>query len=164
MLVPISSFLLFILMLRETLAYQVIFAVNCGGHGQLTENGISYQKDPQALHRSTAVQVDTDKIEVKLPPKVLNIFETARQDRTITYHLPMLDTGHYVSISLEVCEVDFYITVSNTDSTAPIHRDRQAALPPNKRLPQWGKGIGHHRRSQQCWPVHPGRGETKTDR
>jgi Malectin domain len=89
---------IFLVVVHPTLAYQVIYAVNCGGYGQHTENGISYQKDPQALHRASIVQVDTEKVEVKIPPNVLSIFETARQDHTITYHLPMLDTGRYVSI------------------------------------------------------------------
>lgn len=102
----ISILLLISLVICETAAYKVIYAVNCGGEEHTDSNGITYEKDTLKIGTPSDYGRNLPLI-LRAQPSDQIIYQTERyHTSTFGYELNTAGDGDYVLV-LKFCEVYF---------------------------------------------------------
>lgn len=102
----ISILLLIPLVICESAAYKVIYAVNCGGEEHTDSNGIKYEKDTLKIGTSSDFGKNLPSIG-RVQPSDEVIYQTERyHTSTFGYEIALAGDGDYVLV-LKFCEVYF---------------------------------------------------------
>lgn len=104
--IVISILTLTLLVICETTAYKVIYAVNCGGEDHTDSNGIKYEKDTLKIGTASDYGKNLGAIaRVQSSDEIL--YKTERyHTSTFGYEIPLAGDGDYVLV-LKFCEVYF---------------------------------------------------------
>ena len=93
----------------ETLGFEVLFAVNCGGDAHIDSSGVKFQKDSLSIGISS--DYGKSLLIQRIDPRDQILYQTERyHTSTFGYDLPTKDDGNYVLV-LKFSEVWF--TASN---------------------------------------------------
>lgn len=136
----ISIFLLASLVICETAAYKVIYAVNCGGDDITDSNGIKYEKDTLKIGTSSDYGKNLASIgRVERNDEI--IYQTERyHTSTFGYEIALAGDGDYVLV-LKFCEV-YFNTVNAKVFDIVLNGDHQIVSDLDI-FGQVGKGTAH---------------------
>lgn len=102
----ISVLSLVLLVVGESTAYKVIYAVNCGGEEHTDSNGIKYEKDTLKIGTSSDFGKNLASI-ARCPQSDEVVYQTERyHTSTFGYEIPLAGDGDYVLV-LKFAEVYF---------------------------------------------------------
>ena len=131
---------LVLLIISETTAYKVIYAVNCGGEEHTDSNGIKYEKDSL----KTGVTSDYGKHLTsigRVPESDEVLYQTERyHTSTFGYEIPLAGDGDYVLV-LKFCEV-YFNSLNSKVFDIVLNGDHQI-ISDLDIYGQVGKGIAH---------------------
>ncbi|CRL01100.1 CLUMA_CG014287, isoform A [Clunio marinus] len=134
------KFLLISLVIAQTTAYKVIYAVNCGGEEHIDSNGIKYEKDVLKVGTSSDFGKNLPNI-ARVSQSDEIIYQTERyHTSTFGYEVPLESDGDYVLV-LKFSEV-YFNTVNAKVFDIVLNGDHQIVSDLDI-FAQVGKGSAH---------------------
>lgn len=136
----ISILLLLSLIIAESDAYKVIYAVNCGGDEYTDKSGIKYEKDSLKIGTASDFGKHLTSIGRVQPPDEI-LYQTERyHTSTFGYEIPLAGDGDYVLV-LKFSEV-YFNSVNSKVFDIVLNGDHQIVSDLDI-FAQVGKGVAH---------------------